>query len=92
MIEFKKTVIGYSNTILFSIDSLKLKRGGLYILIGKNGAGKSSLLKSIIGSQSILSGEIEIQGKNVRSISKLELSKSISFHFIDNISECLTKI
>lgn len=79
MIKFKNAAIGYSNTILFSIDSLELKNGGLYILIGKNGSGKSTLLKSIIGSQPLLSGQITINGKNVQSISKLDLSKSISF-------------
>ncbi|MEJ6776998.1 MAG: ABC transporter ATP-binding protein [Crocinitomicaceae bacterium] len=78
MITFNNVSIGFNKTPLISIDSLKLNKGELYILIGKNGSGKSSLLKSIIGSQPLLSGEIIIDSKNVHSYSRIELSKKIS--------------
>lgn len=46
MIEINKLKIGI-NANLFSIDKVKLEKGKLYALIGKNGSGKSTFLKTL---------------------------------------------
>lgn len=46
MIKIKNVQIGFS-TILFSIENLILEKGKLYTLIGKNGVGKSTFLKTL---------------------------------------------
>ena len=45
MISFNNISIGYKKT-LFNIDNLILDKGNMYVLAGKNGVGKSTLLKS----------------------------------------------
>ena len=60
--------IGYSHKKLSTIASdinLNLKRGQLIALIGENGIGKSTLLRTISGLQKPISGNISIDGKNL---------------------------
>jgi len=45
---------------------LVLKRGSVHALMGENGAGKSTLMKCLFGVYHEDSGEIRIEGKNVR--------------------------
>jgi iron complex transport system ATP-binding protein len=54
-------------------------------LVGSNGIGKSTLLKTIIGSLKPLSGEINLDGKALQSISRQELSKLISIVLTDKL-------
>jgi branched-chain amino acid transport system ATP-binding protein len=44
--------------------SLEVKEGEVVTIIGANGAGKSSLLKSIAGLQSVSSGRITVGGRD----------------------------
>lgn len=55
---------GILETIAKNID-FDVKRGEKIAIVGTNGVGKSTLLKSIIGEHTFFSGEIEI-GRNVR--------------------------
>lgn len=54
-------------------------RGELVALIGRNGIGKSTLLRSIIGMQPIHGGKIIINGENLSDISRLDLAKMIGY-------------
>ena len=54
----------------FSLDiSMEVKRGCITGLVGKNGAGKSSTFKAILGLIRPDSGEIRIFGKEARELS-----------------------
>ena len=61
-------------TILSNLD-IDLHRGALVALVGANGIGKSTLLRSITGNQQPLSGHVEIGGNPLDTISKKELSR-----------------
>lgn len=50
--------------ILFDVD-LHVKRGEVVALIGRNGAGKSTTLKSIIGLVDRVSGSIRFEGREI---------------------------
>lgn len=59
--------------------SLELGKGEIGILLGKNGIGKSTLLKSIMGLIKPKEGKIEIEEKNLSLYKRGELAKIISF-------------
>ena len=65
------------NTVLSDL-SLTLNRGELVSLLGANGVGKSTLIRTITGLQLALAGDVMIDGKPVKSLSVKELSKLIA--------------
>lgn len=63
MININQLNFGYSRSkLLFKNLNLQLKTGHIYGLLGKNGAGKSSLLKNFTGLVFPQSGEISVLG------------------------------
>ena len=70
--------VGYKESIL-KCQQISLKTGEFYCLIGKNGAGKSTFLKTLMGDITALSGEITIENQNLKSISPIEKAKLIAF-------------
>ena len=63
MIHVDSVSFGYSSKkLLFENLSLKLHPGNIYGLLGKNGAGKSSLLRNIAGLLFPTGGRIEVDG------------------------------
>lgn len=56
--------------------SLELKRGEILGLVGESGSGKSTLGRSIIRLQSVDSGEVIFDGRNLLSLSAAELQKN----------------
>lgn len=83
-IECKGLSIGYhersSATVVIKKDlSLKALSGEMVALIGENGIGKSTLLKTIAGFQSPLAGALLINNKIASDYSSEELAREMSF-------------
>lgn len=62
----KEVDIGYPETPLFHIEELLLKRGECAALIGNNGTGKSTFLKTLLEQIPTLSGELRL-GANLET-------------------------
>lgn len=84
MLQVKDLNIGYQNEIISGLNFI-INKGELIGLVGSNGVGKSTLLKTIIGSLKPLKGEISLDGKALQSISQQELSKLISIVLTDKL-------
>ena len=54
-------------------------------MLGKNGAGKTSLIHSIVGIQASASGQILLNGRNILEIGRGALAKEIGILFQDGI-------
>lgn len=78
MIDLKDVHIGYTKSLLYCED-IHLECGKLYVLVGKNGIGKSTLLKTISKQITPISGQVLIDGNAVERISPRELPKLLSF-------------
>lgn len=74
--------IGYSNkkeNILISSGiNLTLERGKLISLIGANGIGKSTLLRTLTGIQKTLSGTVLLDGRNIHKLDSLSVARNLS--------------
>ena len=53
--------------------------GELIAVIGRNGIGKSTLLRTLIGLQPALGGKIIISGKDISDYSRIELARKIGY-------------
>lgn len=73
---------GSTTTVMSRID-IALQRGRLTALLGQNGIGKSTLLRTIAGSQAPIEGEVLLDGRQIAEISRHELSKLLSLVFTD---------
>jgi iron complex transport system ATP-binding protein len=90
MIRFDKVIVGY-NEALLTIDQLALEKGRVYALIGANGSGKSTFMKSIHGNLPLLQGKIELDGIELCKLTIAEKTTRIAFvdaHFrgIDHLT------
>lgn len=67
MINIKNLTLKYLNSedIIKNLN-LEIKQGEIHVLMGKNGSGKSTILKAIAGDPEILkTGEIDFNGKSI---------------------------
>ncbi|MEW6265640.1 MAG: ABC transporter ATP-binding protein [Thermodesulfobacteriota bacterium] len=67
VLELKNIVAGYGRIDVLRNVSLSVRRGEIVTMIGSNGAGKSTTLKTIFGLTHIASGKILFEGADVTS-------------------------
>lgn len=65
------------NSIASNID-LSLEKGKLISLIGANGIGKSTLLRTLTGIQKPISGTVFLNEKNIHELDALTLAQNLS--------------
>jgi iron complex transport system ATP-binding protein len=79
-LKIRKANIGYDKTLVSNINA-DLKLGDVCLLIGNNGVGKTTLIKSILHQISLLNGEILINNKNIKTLSVKEIAENIAVVF-----------
>lgn len=82
-IELKDVSIGYqtrhkTNIVVAENINATLKSGLLTCLVGPNGIGKSTLMRTITGFQPRLGGEITIDSVSIDDLSDKQLARTIS--------------
>jgi iron complex transport system ATP-binding protein len=89
MIDIKHLEIGYQNKreniSVFKNLNLTLNTGDLVGLMGDNGIGKSTFLKTITGNLSPLSGEILLNSKNISNYSAQSIAQLLSIVVTEKI-------
>ena len=82
ILQTKNLSIGYANkseiNTIASTINLGLEKGKLIALIGENGIGKSTLLKTITGIIPPLQGEVTLLNKSLHSFKPLALAQELS--------------
>ena len=73
---------GYGKMEILHNFDLCVSKAQSLCLIGPNGAGKSTILHSIYGFTNIFSGKIEIDGKEITSLTPAEKLKSVGIAYI----------
>lgn len=80
MIQLQNISLGYSSQhLLLDNVSTTFTCGTTTALIGRNGTGKSTLLRAIIGSESLKRGTILINGMDIQQIAPQELAQLVAF-------------
>ena len=78
---FKNVSFSYGNNENFALKdiNLKVKKGEIISIIGSTGAGKSTLVSLIPRLYDVTSGEILIDGINIKNIKQSELRSKIAY-------------
>ncbi len=67
MIEIKNLYKRFGNNEVLKGINLSIQRGGIFSVLGPNGSGKTTIIKSILGMVLLDSGEIFIDGKSLKN-------------------------
>lgn len=76
MIDFRGVTKKYGQSVVLKDITMKISEPGIYCLLGRNGAGKMTLLKTIAGYQNATSGSVTVDG---RIISAAVLDTGVSY-------------
>ncbi|MDE6273127.1 MAG: ABC transporter ATP-binding protein [Muribaculaceae bacterium] len=79
MLQLKGFTAGYTGRTLIDPVDLDFPSSRLTALIGRNGTGKSTLLRAIAGLNEKYSGEILISGKEISAQTSEEKSRLLAF-------------
>jgi iron complex transport system ATP-binding protein len=79
MITLENVCCGYGKKEVLLDVSLSLRKSELTCLLGKNGVGKTTLFKTILGLIPAISGKIYYDGKEHRRFSARDFAKYISY-------------
>ena len=89
ILKTKNLSIGYSSrkvqTVVASNINIELFKGELIGLIGANGIGKSTLIRTLSKVQPALNGTILIRNKNAAQYNSTELAKTLSLVLTEQI-------
>ena len=76
--KIKELKAGYNKKIIVNNLSLEIQKGEIISLIGPNGGGKSTLLKSISGELKTLGGAVMLDDEEIKNIPLREIAKRMS--------------
>jgi ABC-type cobalamin/Fe3+-siderophores transport system ATPase subunit len=79
-VELKDLWLGYRpGEYLVRGVNASVRQGEMVALVGRNGTGKSTLLRTIAGIQSAMQGEVLLNGRSIDQILPRERSLLLSF-------------
>ena len=71
--------IGYSDRVVGRGLNVALERGEVLALLGPNGGGKTTLLKTLLGILAPRAGEVAVGGRSLAGISIRERARLIAY-------------
>lgn len=79
MLEFKNVFAGYGKrTVLDGVD-ITFKEGAVSCIIGTNGCGKSTLIKTAVGIVAPSSGSVLLDGDELLSMKRADIAKRVAY-------------
>ncbi|MGV4413635.1 ABC transporter ATP-binding protein [Chryseobacterium sp. T1] len=79
-LEIKQAHIGYEKPLINTINAT-LKLGDVALLMGNNGVGKTTLIKTLLKQLPLLSGQILINGEDINTYNSKSIAELISIVF-----------
>ena len=79
ILEVNNISFSYDDELIFEDISFSINKGDVLCVLGPNGTGKTTLIKCLNGLQDIDSGEILINGKNIKKLSFSQISKHVGY-------------
>lgn len=91
MIELRDITLSFGRRSLIEHATTRFRRGEMTALLGRNGTGKSTLLRAIASLGRVQHGEIVVGGESLAQLSSTERARRIAFVNTERIdAEALT--
>ncbi len=86
LLHIKNIAVGYGKNAILKDISLDIHRGEIIGLIGRNGTGKTTLLRTLAGLQKPVSGNVFIDSQSLYSLTPKERAKRVSIVLTQRIA------
>lgn len=78
-LELRNLSCGYGERTVINSISFSINAGEVIGLLGANGCGKTTLIKTILGLQPVQGGEVLLDGKNIKNWSSAQIARVIGY-------------
>lgn len=92
MIELRQLTVGYGEKAVLSDINQTLNAGQMVCLLGANGVGKSTILRTLAGFLPPLSGRVLIEGRDLTSLSLSQRSQAVSVVLTERVEVQYMKV
>jgi cobalamin transport system ATP-binding protein len=96
VIEALDLVAGYRHgrrtTPVVEVAALRAPAGQLTAVIGPNGGGKSTLLRTLTGAQPALAGDVFLDGRELRHLDRIERARKVAVVLTDRVDPGLLTV
>lgn len=92
MISLQNLTVGYGEKAILSDINQTLEPDRLVCLLGSNGVGKSTILRTLAGFLQPLAGEVLLDGKDLSSLSLSQRSKTVSIVLTERVEVPYMKV
>ncbi len=79
LLEIEKVTITYGEKVALKEVSLSVSSGEIVAIMGRNGAGKSSLLSSVVGMRELAHGSVRVCGDDPKKLKGKDLLRKVGF-------------
>lgn len=79
MLEIKNLYAGYGDTMVLRGTSMQARAGEITTILGRNGCGKTTLLKALIGALPIKAGEVDVDGITAAELTVGERAQKLAY-------------
>lgn len=83
MIILDNVIVKLQDKVILKSVTCSLLPGKITTFIGKSGAGKTTILKTVVGLNSITDGSITVNGNQLKKLSSKQRSEEIGYVFQD---------
>jgi len=86
-IALDKLKVGYNGEALHEAFSAQVNSGEFICIIGKNGTGKSTLLRTIAGMQKAVSGQVFLNKTDIAQLSIQKIAKNMALVLTESLQD-----